>query len=145
MNISSVHPSKEIAARLRIAGLRATGSRVAILEALEEDRRHPTAEMLHESLKEKFPSLSMSTVYATIDSLLQRGLIRQVSGRSGRLRVDGTPLDHDHAVCRGCGRVFDVDPRVIDRPAAPPELPDGLRVTHLHIEYEVICRECGGK
>lgn len=145
MNSTYAHPSKQIAARLRSAGLRATGARVAILSALEDDRRHPTAEMLHETLKERFPSLSMSTVYATIDSLLARGLIRQVSGRSGRLRVDGTPIDHDHAVCRSCGRVFDVDPHVIDRPAMPSELPDGLRVTHLHIEYEVICSDCGGK
>ncbi len=145
MHIPLRNPTTLLAERLREAGLRATGARVAILEALETDRRHPTAEMVHESLKEKFPSLSLSTVYATIDSLLERGLIRQVSGRSGRLRVDGTPLDHDHAVCRGCGRVFDIDPHVIDRPAKPAELPEGLRVTNLYIEYEVICRECGGE
>jgi Fe2+ or Zn2+ uptake regulation protein len=100
--------------------------------------------MVHESLRERFPSLSMSTVYATIESFLECGLIRQVSGRSGRLRVDGTPDDHDHAVCRSCGRVFDVDPGAIERPAKPVELPDGLRVTSLHIEYEVICPKCGG-
>lgn len=133
-----------MAHRLRTCGLRATGSRIAILEALESDRRHPTAEMVHESLRERFPSLSMSTVYATIESFLERGLIRQVSGRSGRLRVDGTPDDHDHAVCRSCGKVFDIDPSAVERPAKPLELPDGLQVTSLHIEYEVICRQCGG-
>ncbi len=134
----------DAAQRLRDAGLRATGARIAILEALESDRRHPTAEMVHASLRRRFPSLSMSTVYATIDTLLEHGLIRQVTGRSGRLRVDGTPLDHDHAVCRNCGSVFDIDRRVIERPTQPLELPDGLRVTNLYIEYEVICRNCGG-
>ena len=134
-----------VAQRLRSFGLRATGSRIAILEALEADRRHPTAEMVHESLRERYPSLSMSTVYATIESFLERGLIRQVSGRSGRLRVDGTAQDHDHAVCRSCGRVFDVDPDEIHRPQKPMELPGGLRVTNVHVEYEVICRQCGGE
>ena len=145
MNQHNLNQGNNIAVRLRAAGLRATGARVAILESLETDRRHPTAEMVHETLRQKFPSLSMSTVYATIDSLLEHGLIRQVSGRSGRLRVDGTPLDHDHAVCRCCGGVFDIDPQVIDRPTQPHELPDGLRVMNLCIEYEVVCRDCGGK
>lgn len=144
MEIEGQQANGGTAQRLRDAGLRATGSRIAILEALETDRRHPTAEMVHESLQRRFPSLSMSTVYATIDAFLEHGLIRQVTGRSRRLRVDGTPLDHDHAVCRNCGSVFDIDRRVIERPAQPPELPDGLRVTNLYIEYEVICRECGG-
>ena len=128
--------------RLRDAGLRATGARVAILAALESDRRHPTAEMLFESLRAHFPSLSMSTVYATLESLLQRGLARRIAGASGRLRVDGTPQDHDHAVCRNCGAVFDVDQDWFERPAAPRELPHGLQVTNLHIEYEVVCPSC---
>ncbi len=130
------------AQRLRDAGLRATGARVAILEALESDRRHPTAEMVFESLRTRFPSLSMSTVYATLESLLQCGLIRRIAGASGRLRVDGTPQDHDHAVCRTCGEVFDIDRKWFERPNAPRELPHGLQVTSLHIEYEVVCPTC---
>ena len=145
MNKHNLNQGNNIAVRLRTAGLRATGARVAILESLETDRRHPTAEMVHETLCQRFPSLSMSTVYATIDSFLEHGLIRQVSGRSGRLRVDGTPLDHDHAVCRCCGGVFDIDPHVIERTAQPHELPDGLRVINMCIEYEVVCRDCGGE
>lgn len=132
----------QAAQRLRDAGLRATGARVAILEALTGDRRHPTAEMLFESLRTRFPSLSLSTVYATLECFLQRGLIRRVTGTSGRLRVDGTPQDHDHAVCRQCGDVFDVDRRWLERPNPPRELPNGLHVTNLHIEYEVVCPPC---
>ena len=132
----------QAAQRLRDAGLRATGARVAILEALATDRRHPTAEMVFESLRERFPSLSMSTVYATLESLLHRGLIRRIAGTSGRLRVDGTPQDHDHAVCRTCGSVFDIDRDWLERPHAPRELPHGLQVTNLHIEYEVVCPSC---
>jgi len=145
LNQSNLNQGNNITLKLRTVGLRATGARVAILESLATDRRHPTAEMVHETLRQRFPSLSMSTVYATIDSLLEHGLIRQVSGRSGRLRVDGTPLDHDHAVCRSCGDVFDIDPHVIDRPAQPLELANGLRVINMSIEYEVVCRDCGGE
>ena len=84
----------------------------------------------------------MSTVYATLECLLQRGLVRRIAAAPGRLRVDGTPQDHDHAVCRSCGEVFDIDRGLFQRPAAPRELPHGLRVTNLHVEYEVICPSC---
>jgi Fur family transcriptional regulator, peroxide stress response regulator len=136
--------SSRLAQRLRESGLRATTARLAILAELAGDRRHPSVEMVYESLRERYPSLSMSTVYATIESFLQRGIVRQVFGRSGKLRVDGTPHDHDHAVCRSCGRVFDVDPSVVNRPASPPKLPGGLRVTSVSVEYQVVCSQCGG-
>ena len=130
------------ARRLRESGLRATGTRVAILEALETDRRHPTAEMVFESLRARLPSLSMSTVYATLESFLARGLVRRIAGNSGRLRVDGTAQDHDHAVCRRCSAVFDIDRGAIARPESPATLPPQLRVMSLHIEYEVLCAGC---
>ena len=128
--------------RLRDAGLRATGPRIAILAALEDDRRHPTAELLHETLVTHYPSLSLSTVYATLETFLQRGLVRRIAAPSGKLRVDGTAQDHDHAICRACSRVFDVHRDAIARPVPPRELPEGLRVMNLHIEYDVLCAAC---
>lgn len=130
------------AAKLRAAGLKATGPRLTILEALEIDRRHPTAEMIFESLRETNPSLSLSTVYSTLETFLHKGLVRRITGAGGKLRVDGTMQDHDHAVCRGCGEVFDVDPELIERPRVPLALPDGLKVTNLFVEYEVECEAC---
>jgi Fe2+ or Zn2+ uptake regulation protein len=133
---------KRIADMLRTVGLRATAPRMAILQALTEDRRHPTAEMLYESLRGGHPSLSLSTVYHTLEIFIQRGLVRRITNAGGRLRVDGTVQDHDHAVCRSCGEVFDVDPRLVQRPSVPPVLPNGLKVRNLHLEYEVTCTRC---
>jgi Fe2+ or Zn2+ uptake regulation protein len=134
--------ARERADKLRAAGLKATGPRLTILAALESDRRHPTAEMIFEALREANPSLSLSTVYSTLETFLQKGLVRRITGAGGKLRVDGTMQDHDHAVCRGCGEVFDVDPQLIERPLAPTSLPDGLKVTNLFVEYEVECEAC---
>jgi Fe2+ or Zn2+ uptake regulation protein len=135
--------SRQAADRLREAGLRATAPRVAILTALSTDRRHPSAEMLLESLRPGHPSLSLSTVYTTLEVLAQRGLIRRLGAQGDRMRVDGTARDHDHAICRECGAIFDVDRGVLPRPSPPVTLPDGLHVEDVHIEYEVICAACG--
>jgi Fe2+ or Zn2+ uptake regulation protein len=132
----------QIGERLRHVGLKATGPRMVILAALEQDRSHPTAEQLYEMLRPSYPSLSLSTVYQTLDAFIRTGLCRRVSDTGDRLRVDGTPQDHDHAVCRACGTIFDVDRQIFPRPAPPKQLPHGLTVTGLRVEYDVICTTC---
>ena len=129
-------------ARLHRAGLKATGPRMVILAALEQDNTHPTAEHLYDTLRRDHPSLSLSTVYQTLDVFIRTGLCRRVSGPGDRLRVDGTPQDHDHAVCRLCGAIFDVDRDQVEFPTPPGYLSNGLMVTGIRFEYEVICAAC---
>ena len=129
-------------AQLHRAGLKATGPRMVILAALEQDHTHPTAEHLYDTLRRDHPSLSLSTVYQTLDVFIRTGLCRRVSGLGDRLRVDGTPQDHDHAVCRLCGAIFDVDRDQVQLPTPPGHLANGLMVTGIRFEYEVICAAC---
>ncbi len=134
-----------LAARLRSAGVRVTAPRVAILGVLGRDPNHPTAEQVYGALKLDHPSLSLSTVYKTLELFLGRGLCRRVAGDGTRLRVDGIADDHDHAVCLGCGQIFDVERR-LRRMAAPPNtLPGGLSVNAVRVEYDVVCAACRGE
>jgi Fur family peroxide stress response transcriptional regulator len=128
--------------RLHQVGLKATGPRLLILAALEHDRNHPTAEQLHRQLRKKYPSLSLSTVYQTLETFLRTGLCRRVTDIADRLRVDGTPRDHDHAVCCVCGAIFDIDCNYFPLPPPPTSLPHDLVVTGLRLEYEVLCVAC---
>ena len=116
---------------------------MVILAALEHDCSHPTAEQLYETLRQDYPSLSLSTVYQTLDVFIRTGLCRRVSGAGDRLRVDGTPQDHDHAVCRLCGTIFDIDRQQFPLPSPPTQLPHGLTVTGIRLEYDVVCARCG--
>ena len=130
------------AERLRRAGLRVTAARLAILALFAAERRHPTAEQVHAALHEAHPSLSLSTVYETLEAFVRAGLCRRVRSGDGLMRVDGTDVDHDHAVCRGCGRIFDVERGRLKLPAVPARLPRGLTVGAVRLEYDVICSSC---
>jgi Fe2+ or Zn2+ uptake regulation protein len=114
---------------------------MVILEALEHDHNHPTAEQLYETLRQRYPSLSLSTVYQTLEAFISVGLCHRVRGGDGRLRVEGAQ-DHDHAVCRVCRQLFDVERQALATLSPPAELPQGLLVTGWRIEYEVICATC---
>ena len=46
------------------------------------------------------------------------------------------------AVCRLCGAIFDVDRDQLQLPSPPGHLSNGLMVTGIRFEYEVICRAC---
>ncbi|MBZ5638957.1 MAG: transcriptional repressor [Acidobacteriia bacterium] len=129
-------------ARLRRAGLRVTAPRLAVLGLLEAERRHPTAEQVHAALLPFHPSLSVSTVYETLEAFVRTGLCRRVGSGDGLLRVDGMEREHDHAVCRGCGRIFDVERGRLALPPPPALLPPGLRVGGVRLEYDVICPSC---
>ena len=134
--------ASEQAARLRKAGLKATGPRVAILDAIERNRNHPSAEEIYEELTESHPTLSLSTVYGTLGAFARAGLVRKLSEVDGRLRVEGTKAPHDHAICRLCGAIFDIAPDPESAPTPPAELPGGLVVLDMRVEYDVVCAEC---
>lgn len=135
-------PASEHAEQIRAAGLKATGPRVAILDAVERNSHHPSAEDIYQELAESHPSLSLSTVYGTLSAFVRAGLVRKLSEVDGRLRVDGTKTPHDHAICRMCGTIFDVEPDPHTALTPPSELPGGLLVLNVRVEYDVVCEQC---
>ncbi len=130
------------AERLRAAGLRPTGQRLAILAFLESEGWAPSAQHVFAALRRAYPSLSLSTVYETLDAFREAGICRPVAGEGALLRVDGTTSPPDHAVCRECGRIFDVPATQRPRPEPPATLPGDLAVTGMRVEFEVVCGEC---
>jgi Fe2+ or Zn2+ uptake regulation protein len=128
--------------RLREAGLKATGPRVAILDAIERNQNHPSAEEIYQELAESHPTLSLSTIYGTLNAFVRAGLVRKLSEVDGRLRIEGATRPHDHAICRICGAIFDVAPDPEGVPAPPAALPGGLVVLAMRVEYDVVCADC---
>lgn len=130
------------AEKLQAAGMKVTAPRLAVLRYLESNPTHPGAEQIFAELRSRHPSLSLSTVYKTLEAFLRAGVCRRIAGEGTRLRVDGTLHPHDHAVCRSCGRIFDVAAALYPRSRPPAELPGGLAVTGVRVEYDVICGAC---
>lgn len=99
----------EIAALLEKSGLRATQQRIAVYSYLFDNRIHPTADKIYESLVADYPSFSRTTVYNSLHALQECGLIRTVTIDSLEQRFDVNPADHGHFKCSSCSRVFDFD------------------------------------
>lgn len=73
-------------ARCRSAALVVTPQRVAIFRQLAATDRHPSAEELHAAVRREMPTLSLATVYKTLDTLAEIGAVRPVSRLGARGR-----------------------------------------------------------
>ena len=93
--------------KLTNIGLRATPQRVAIMTFLEGNTSHPSAEQIYEALKADMPSLSLGTVYNTLDELVQREQLQELAISPNRKHVDPNPDPHCHFLCEVCGRIYD--------------------------------------
>ena len=94
--------------RCRAAGLVLTPQRLAVFRHLAAVDSHPSAEELYATVRRELPTLSLATVYKTLDTLARIGAVRRVSRDGARSRWDAGPESHHHLVCIQCGGVSDV-------------------------------------
>jgi len=99
---------KGFVARCRAAGLVLTPQRLAVFRHLAGGQGHPSAEELYATVRREMPTLSLATVYKTLDALARIGAVRRVAGGGARSRWDAGLESHHHLVCIECGSVSDV-------------------------------------
>ena len=99
---------EQIVTSLREEGFRITPQRIAIVDYVLNTEEHPSAEQVHNTVKKKYPMVSLSTVYKTLDLLRQKHLVKQIE-IDGEARFDGHTDEHINLICMKCGKIEDVD------------------------------------
>ena len=93
------------AALLRRAGCRPTAQRLLVLQALGGGD-HVTADDVLTHARARYPSINPSTVYRTLDALVEAGIARRTDLGHGRLFFEvAREHRHHHVVCQECGAV----------------------------------------
>lgn len=130
---------------LKSKGYRLTPQRQLVLEMVKSSSDHISAEEILASLRPRFPAISDSTVYRTLELLREMGLVTETVLRDGRKRYHAIEKgQHHHLVCEGCGRVFDLNEALLQ------PLRDALRERYsfranlTHFAIFGLCAECGG-
>lgn len=95
--------------RLRQQGGRVTGSRRLVLDAiLGHPGHHLTAADVYERVRIDDPDFYESTVYRTLDRLVDLGVIDRVTLGPGSTVFHLADHAHQHVVCDRCGRIDQV-------------------------------------
>ncbi len=131
---------------LRASGLRLTPQRLAICEILATSRDHPTAYEIHRRLRRRFPTMSLATVYKTLDALARLGLVSVLGDAGdGRVHYDGDTAPHINLVCLACHRVEDLEGVEIQSLHRRVAARSGYVLRGARLVYYGLCPDCQRK
>jgi Fur family peroxide stress response transcriptional regulator len=141
IGVQEIMEKKELVATLKEKGIQVTPQRLAILEQLKLRKDHPSAEMIFRELKDEFPSLTLATVYNTLEKLRVSHLCIEVNPLHSSTRYDGNTAAHQHAVCINCQKVVDVHDASVSV-KTPEWLTEEFRVVSQNLNFYGLCKEC---
>ena len=126
--------------KYRNIGFKLTPQRIAVLDYLENNKEHPSAEAVYRNVARKFPTMSFATVYNTLSALRDRGHLLELTIDGDKRRYDPNPNPHNHLICTRCRKIIDV--HVAYTLHVPEELRGDFEITGNHIEFYGVCRGC---
>jgi Fur family peroxide stress response transcriptional regulator len=121
-------------------GFKLTPQRIAILEYLDGNKEHPSAEKIYREVSKRFPTMSLATVYNTLDTLRQRGGVLELTIDPDKKRFDPNMDPHHHLICVRCRKIEDIcsDYTI----SVPGSYREGFEILGNHIEFYGICTTC---
>ncbi len=127
---------------LRENGFKVTPQRLAIYDVLAKTTAHPSAEMIFQELQPLYPTMSLATVYKTIEILREIGLVQILNVGEDSFRYDAETSNHPHVRCVECNRVddlFGVDAAAFAQEVATTT---AYQLTGQQFYFFGICPEC---
>ncbi|MCM2316115.1 MAG: transcriptional repressor [Thermoanaerobaculia bacterium] len=131
----------EMIRRCRDAGMNVTPQRIAIYRALVESTAHPSPEMLFNEVSRSMPSLSLATIYKTLETLEGIGLVREIPVTGDRKRFDAIVENHHHLICNACGSVGDYHDDALDQ-LPPRRRLGGFIPQSVSVNISGLCPSC---
>jgi len=126
----------------RESGLKVTHQRTEIFRALLNSVDHPSAEMLYKRISSKLPTISLDTVYRTLATLEQHGLISRINTSGSQARFEAVVTQHHHLICSKCNKVIDFHWPAFDEIELPETINFWGQVGSKNVVIYGICNDC---
>jgi Fur family transcriptional regulator, peroxide stress response regulator len=128
---------------LTSAGLRLTPQRLAICQLLASSKDHPTAYTIYEQLQPDYPTISLATVYNTLETLVNLGVVQELgSAGDDRVHYDADTAPHLNFACLKCNRIFDLDSMLVQELEKEVSSQSGFQVLGSRLLYYGYCPAC---
>jgi Fur family ferric uptake transcriptional regulator/Fur family peroxide stress response transcriptional regulator len=139
-----ISDQQDLVELLHSRGQRVTSQRLVILRELRRRGQHATAEEIHRAVHRELPGVSVPTIYATLELFVELGLARRIDTGTAAL-YDAGLTPHQHAVCRRCGRVQDVDGRLNAGAFLGAARTAGFQPQRAELIITGVCEECAAR
>jgi len=142
MSVSQFASDSSIIEALRKKGYRATSQRIAICRLALSSREHPTAQRIYMEIKKLHPTVSLATVYKTLQVLRGLRLVQELAFPQGETRFDSNVNPHVNVVCLQCGSISDVNDQVLRNVVARAVSRIRFTVTGQRFDVYGVCDKC---
>jgi Fur family transcriptional regulator, peroxide stress response regulator len=126
-------------------GLRITPQRLLILDELSKANDHPTADAIYTRVRKSLPNISFDTVYRTLLSFTEIGLLALVEGYGEQKRFEPNLHQHHHFRCIKCRTIYDFENDAYDSLAVPKAVKKHGIVLSKRVVFEGVCVNCKKK
>jgi len=137
-----MHSFETTIGRLRSEGFKLTPQRLSVIRYLIGNTSHPTAAVIYADLKKKYPSLSFSTVYNTLNMLEKIGEVQSLHLFDDFLNYDPDTGTHFHFVCRDCNSIIDIFISGDENVSLPEGEISGHRIDSAQVVFKGKCANC---
>ncbi len=126
----------------RQAGIPLTQQRLEVYLELIRHEGHPSPEEIHQRLRERYPTISLATVYNNLEALSRMGFARKINPLSDHARYDGDLSSHSHFICISCKKVEDIESEAINKLQIPDPENFEHQISLKTIVFTGICNAC---
>ena len=126
----------------RKAGVKLTHQRLEIFRELAATEEHPDADSIFRAVQQRMPTVSVDTVYRTLWTLHELGLVTTLGPHGDSMRFDANLEQHHHYVCVRCGLVRDFESADLDALRVPETVKKLGSVADAHVEVRGVCASC---
>jgi len=130
---------EDITNKLKNNNIRLSHQRLKVLEYLHRNRIHPTVEQIYNGLLDDIPTLSKTTIYNTLNTLIEAGLVKIINIEDNEARYDIITDEHGHFKCKACGNIYDFE---VDMDSFEIKGLNGFKIHNRDMYFSGICAKC---
>jgi Fur family transcriptional regulator, peroxide stress response regulator len=132
----------QLAKRLKEQHISVTPQRLEIMKSIMSRYDHPSADNIYQEVRRQLPMISFNTVYKTLETFCQLGLIIKINPLHEVARYDGNVSPHTHMVCIRCHKVMDLHWQWPEEVPFPDPGTVDFKVESVAVHLFGLCRHC---
>lgn len=132
----------DIASMFKSKKLKLTPQRLAVYNYLINTTAHPSANTIYADIHTEFPTMSLATVYKTLKTLVDVGLIQELNVGEGNFRYDANFKPHPHIQCVSCGKVDDFEDFSLDFVSSLAQQHTDYKILYGKAYFYGYCKDC---
>jgi Fur family peroxide stress response transcriptional regulator len=122
---------------LKNSPLKVTPQRLEILQTIQKNG-HISIDDLYNHIKEKFPSISLATVYKNIHTLKDEGILLEIHPQNEKPHFEIKKAPHGHFICKKCGKIYDFEVKT----SCNPHLSEISEIDESEVYLYGVCKNC---